>query len=301
MGVRLMNGELPTVQEVDVVDHLIEERAGRLFDGLKGPAMRRLLYKLLDYDEAVRLADRIAELGGYDVLQTASDHLQLDVEVDGLENIPRHGGCMLVGNHPTGIADGIAMFDMLRDRRSDMVFFANNDALRVAPKLLDVIIPVDWVKDKRSHAGSKRTLKLAAEACRAGRAVVLFPSGRLSYMTWRGLVERPWQPTAISLARKFDMPIVPFYVKSRNSWLYYIFALLREELRDVTLFHELLNKRGRNIRIRVGQPLSTAWLPRDPVEATEYLKRQVESGLTDWQGLPPVPQRGRRKVAASPV
>ena len=69
------------------------------------------------------LPKRIAELGGYDVLQTASDHLQLDVVVDGLENIPRYGGCMLVGNHPTGIADGIAMFDMLRDRRNDMVFF----------------------------------------------------------------------------------------------------------------------------------------------------------------------------------
>jgi len=59
-----MSGELPRVPEIDIVDRLITERAGRLFDGVKGPVMRRLLHKLLDYDEAVRFADRIADLDG---------------------------------------------------------------------------------------------------------------------------------------------------------------------------------------------------------------------------------------------
>ena len=48
------------------------------------------------------------------------------------------------------------------------------------------------------------------------------------------------------------MPILPVNVQSRNSGLFYWFANWNTELRDMTVFHELLNKRGKTFRIRFG-------------------------------------------------
>ena len=283
---------LPTEPEPNVVDHLIEERAGRLFKGPTGGVVRRWLYRILNYDEAVAFADRLGRLPGVDVLRRASEHLAFKIEVDGLDHLPQVGGFVLVSNHPTGIADGIILFDLLEGRRDDMVFFANRDALRVAPGLAEVIIPVDWLKTRRNISTSRDTFQAAARAARDERAIVTLPSGRLAYMTWRGLKERPWTTTAVSIARKYGFPIVPVHIKARNSWLYYLFALLSNELRDVTVFHELLNKRGRRIDVRVGAPIDATALADDPNAATERLQAYVEGGMTE-----PLPQAITRERA----
>ncbi|MCB1885884.1 MAG: 1-acyl-sn-glycerol-3-phosphate acyltransferase [Geminicoccaceae bacterium] len=283
--------------EPRVIDRLIEERAGGLFEGRLGPPFRRVMYALLGYDEAVRLAGQVGRLSGWGVLAKCSEHLSLAVEVEGAEHLPRTGGFVLVANHPTGIADGIALFDLLKDRRRDAVFFGNRDALRIAPRLAEILIPVDWVKSRRNLTKSRDTFQAMARACRDGRAVVILPSGRLAHMTLRGLKERPWMPTAVSVARKYGLPIVPVHIKARNSLLYYLFAFTSDELRDVTIFHELLNKRGRRIRLRVGAPIDPATLADDPARATEWLQAYVESGLRE--PLPvPVPAEPALPAAA---
>ena len=55
-----------------------------------------------------------------------------DLTVEGLEHIPATGPALIVSNHPTGIADGVAVHDAVRTRRQDAIFFANADALRVS-------------------------------------------------------------------------------------------------------------------------------------------------------------------------
>ena len=49
---------------------------------------------------------------------------------------------VIVSNHPTGIADGIVVWRALAARRPDLFIFANADALRVLPRLADVLAPV---------------------------------------------------------------------------------------------------------------------------------------------------------------
>ena len=58
---------------------------------------------------------------------------------------------MIVCNHPTGIADGVAVWDALKAIRPDLMFYANADAHRVSPKLDEVLIPVEWVEEKRTR------------------------------------------------------------------------------------------------------------------------------------------------------
>jgi putative hemolysin len=193
--------------------------------------------------------------------------------------VPAEGGIILVSNHPTGIADGIAMFDALRDRRPDMVFFANRDALRVAPGFGDMIIPVEWRAGAKSHRKSRDTLEGSAKAFAAQRAVVLFPSGRLAFRQGGRLTERPWQSSVVTLARRYGFPIVPVHINARNSTLFYLLSRISTEMRDMTLFHELLNKKGDSFALTFGRPIDVDRLDADPCVAIKALHDFVTQRL----------------------
>jgi putative hemolysin len=52
------------------------------------------------------------------------------------------------------------------------------------------------------------------------------------------------------------------------------------ELRDITLFHELLNKRGRAFQLTAGPPIAPESLDGDAAEVTQRLKAYVETVLS---------------------
>ena len=129
-----------------IIDVLIAERAPKLAAGLAWPLLRPLLYSFLDYGKARRMADAIAPLPGRAGLEHVSQLLNVKVSATGLERVPREGRLIVVCNHPTGIADGIAVYDALKAIRPDLCFYANSDAHRVSPGLAEVLIPVEWVE-----------------------------------------------------------------------------------------------------------------------------------------------------------
>jgi len=232
---------------------------------------------MLAYDAAVFLADTVKPLSGHNAFRRVARHINPRTAVVGLSNLPRTGPCIVIANHPTGLADGLAVFQAIRERRPDHIFMANADALRVIPNGEDIIIPVEWVKTKRSHAKTRETLFAVRNAIKAGKCVVIFPSGSLAKLSWRGLVDKPWESSAAMLARKYNAPIVPLRIKARNSYLYYFFARVNSELRDITLFHELLNKKGQLFRLTFGEQIEPESLPKNADEATAQIRKIVEA------------------------
>ncbi len=269
-----------------IIDTLIEERATRLMrHPLAWRLITRTLYPALGYNEAVAMADTIASMGGAEVFDYLSESLMLDVTVDGADEIPDRGTAVVMPNHPTGVADGVVVYDALKRVRRDIVFFANRDALRVSPGMEDMIIPVEWVEEKRTLGRQRETLRAAANAFRLQRLIVLFPSGRLARPSVSGLLERPWQTSAVNLAQKYNAPVIPMHIRGRNSWLFYLFWLLHEELRDITLFRELLNKKAAAYEVRIGEMFE----PEGDTRAlTEDLRRfvteQMPRGARTWRG-----------------
>lgn len=262
------------------IDELIEERAPWLRRG--GPGVwlaRRLLKRILSYERTVRIGEALEPMPGPDVMQSLADMIALHVEISGLENIPETGPLMVVCNHPTGIADGIVLFGALARRRPDLFIFANADALRVLPQLGSLIAPVEWRPEKRTHKQNRETMAYAHRAFEAGRMGVLFPSGRLAKRRWLSLHERPWMASGAMLARRFDLPVVPLHITARNSALFYLFDRIHPTLRDITIFHEVLNKPYQPYRLTVGAPIDPATLPSGSAEATEVLRaRTLELG-----------------------
>ena len=281
-----------------IVDELIEERAPGLFGNVFGRSfMRTVLYPLLHYRHALELAEIVRDLSAHEIFEFVSRMLSIDVRVDGLSHVPPDGAVLIAPNHPTGIADGFVVYDALKTLRPDMCFFANRDALRVAPRLEEMIIPVEWSRDKKSHASARDTLVAAAKALRDQRCVVLFPAGRLAYMSLTGLHERPWQATIVNLAKRFDAPIVPMSLTGRNSALFYAFSKVSNELRDVTLFREFLNKRSYAYRVRIAAAIPPDALEGDPQEFAEDLQYLVEHAMPQQGPVARLRRRPRPRPA----
>ena len=263
-----------------IVDLLIAERAPRLASSLAWPALRPLLYALLDYGKARRMAEAIAPLPGRQALDFVSGLLALKVRGRGLDRAPAKGRLIVVCNHPTGIADGVAVFDALKASRPDICFYANADAHRVSPGLGEVLIPVEWVEAKRTREKTRNTLVLTREALEAERCLVIFPAGRLARRAADGVLrDLEWMSSAVSLARKYDAPVLPIHVAGPYSAMFHFFHRFSGELRDITLFHELLNKHGRAFDLTAGPLISPMALDGDPTEVTARLKAHVEQGL----------------------
>ncbi|WP_374468080.1 1-acyl-sn-glycerol-3-phosphate acyltransferase [Phenylobacterium sp.] len=263
-----------------IVDVLISERAPRLSGSAAWPVLRPLLYSVLDYAKARRMADAIAPLPGPQALAHISALLSLQTAAEGLARVPRERRLVVVCNHPTGIADGIAVYDVLKPVRPDLCFYANSDAHRVSPRLGEVLIPVEWVEAKRTRERTRVTLQMTREALESERCLVIFPAGRLARRQPDGLLaDPPWAPSAVSIARKYEATVVPIHVAGPWSTLFHLFNRVSPELRDITLFHELLNKQGRAFRLRVGQPIPHAALAGDPAAVTLRLKHHVERAL----------------------
>ena len=104
--------------------------------------------------------------------------------------------------------------------------------------------------------------------------MVLFPSGRLAY--WnddeKRLCERPWMSSALALARRYDAPIVPIHMGARNSGLFHFLARVSTELRDMTVFYELLNKSRQRFAINFGKPIAPEALEGDLQALTERMR-----------------------------
>ncbi|MBW8321484.1 MAG: GNAT family N-acetyltransferase [Arenimonas sp.] len=262
-----------------IVDTLIAERGQKIVHNPLWPVMRPFLYTLLRYAKALEFANDIANMPGFQAFDYLSGILQLDINVRHGERIPGQGGFIMVSNHPTGIADGVAVFDLLKNTRPDMMFFANRDAIRVNPRFAEIIIPVEWREEHKSKLKARETLQLTTRAVQEHKATVLFPSGRIAYWANGRLNERPWKTSAVGLARKYNLPILPVHMSARNSGLFYWFAKWSTELRDMTVFHELLNKKGDRFDFTVGNLIEPEQLSGDPVEVTAALERHTVHAL----------------------
>jgi putative hemolysin len=263
-----------------VVDVLIEERAEKLMTNpLLWRAIKAVIYPVLRYRKAVEVANALGPLTGLQAMDWVTRFLNMTHEATGVEHVPQTGPVVIIGNHPGGLTDSVSVWNALKNRRPDICYFGNRDGLRVCPGFAELMIPVEWRVEHRTRAKTRETLIKTKEAFDEGRCIVVFPAGRMAQWSWAklGLVERPWMPTAVSIARKNKAPIVPLGVDQHMSMIYYAFAQMSEELRNMTVFYEFLVKRGAHYKLKFGPVIDPLTLPADETEATEHMRLVCEA------------------------
>ena len=112
--------------------------------------------------------------------------------------------------------------------------------------------------EDRKNISSTSGLKEAIRHIKNGNGMGLFPAGEVSsYQTeTNNIADREWQMSALKLIKKAQVPVVPIYFQGSNSLLFHLLGFIHPVLRTIKLPSELLNKKNRVIRLRIGNPIS---------------------------------------------
>ena len=264
-----------------IIDELLFERATilrRLPFAWK--TITRWFLPFAGYQEAVDWADQLGPLCGTDAYERFADHLALDVQVRGLEQLPKSGRVLIVANHPTGIVDALAIQAAIDAVRRDVSYFSNRDMMRIVPRLSEFVIPIEWLRERRTPSSLRDTLEAATAAFKAERAVVIFPGGGMARASLRGLKELEWLPAAIKFARRYQCPVLPLHIRARNSLLYYFVDAIHPELRDLLRFREVMSKRHQRFGLTFGHLIPPELIAGTPEEAVAALQVHVEQDLS---------------------
>ena len=264
--------------------------------GFPGRCLARLAYRILELEKVNRVHHKYHDSVGPEFSAHVLEDIGIRYEIppEQLDRIPREGGFITVSNHHYGAIDGMILSAVVGSRRPDYKILTTF-LLSLIPSLKDGFIPVDNFSTggARSISGIRTALGHIADQHPLG----LFPAGEVA--TWQKGKNRtslgkdkvvediPWAENIIKLVRKSGFPVVPIYFEGGNSKSFHILGRIHPRLRTVRLIHEVFNKRGRVVQVRIGQPLTAEEIARFDVPTLgRYLRNRCYA--LEAQCLPPV-------------
>jgi len=260
------------------INQLVQDRAPWLVNSsFLSKTIYAFLKKFLKFGETIYVGDHIQGMTGAEAFNWLGSEYTSHCEIEGLENIPKNGKCLLVANHPMGAADAVSLYHQIFKVREDVFFFANELFVYLLGSFKDVMAPVVWNKEKEIHSATKVTLERLNTFFGDERIGIIFPSGRLSKLTLLGIWDRPWEKTPITLAKKYNFPVIPVYIDAKNSWFFYFASYANKQLRDVSQLNELLNKKEYKFTIKIGKPIKHTDLSSHNDIAIQQLRYKSES------------------------
>lgn len=246
---------------------------GWLLGGLPAALMARIIHQK-DLNELLRVA---YPARGSQFADRILKHLDINVEVIGLDTLPQGASLMFASNHPLGGLDGIAMVKVLGEKYGDdhLSVLVNDMLMHVAP-LRDVFLPINKYGGQARNAA-----EMINHACHEkDRQIVMFPAGLVSRLhDDGGIRDLPWQKAFVTKALKSGRLIVPVKFEALNTRRFYKLARLRKNLgvkvnlEQVLLPSEIMKSRGKHFRIVFGTPVDPASLQAEGLSPEAITRR----------------------------
>ncbi|WP_164073372.1 lysophospholipid acyltransferase family protein [Stenotrophomonas maltophilia] len=237
------------------LEQRLQQRFPDWFRGRRGHLARPLLRSMgrwsrLDRVEA--FLQRSANLRGFDFVAAGLEFLESGYQIDPLDlsRIPASGRLLIVANHPSGALDALALLDAVGRVRRDVRIVAN-DLLGAIGPLQDLLLPVRILGGKVQRG----SLHAVEQALDAEQCVIVFPAGEVSRLSLQGIRDGRWQRGFVRFARAAGAPVLPVRVEARNSALFYGASTLFKPAGTALLAREMFARRGRPLRLRIGQPM----------------------------------------------
>jgi len=163
-----------------------------------------------------------------------------------------------VSNHPYGHIDGIMVISIIAAKRKDFKMMVNWMLNQIDTMEENFIGVNPYGKDSKMATvkSSLNGVKQCIEHIKAGHPLGFFPAGGVSTSHLTRTEDREWQEPVLKLIKKVKAPVIPMYISGVNSWLYRFLGFIDWRIRTIRLLHEITNKRGKEIHIRFGQPVS---------------------------------------------
>ncbi len=232
-------------------------RAGKL-SKLGGESIARFLMLLLKYNKINKIYTKAYNKDGMKFIDALFNELEIKYEIsdDEMLRIPEKGPFIAVSNHPYGGIDGLLLIDAIAKRRPDFKVMANFLLRRIEP-IGDYILPLNPFERQKDPGSDMQGIKEATDHLKAGSPLGIFPAGEVSTYNdeWTNVTDRQWQNSVIKFIKNAGMPVVPVYFQGNNSRIFNLLGMIHPVLRTIRLPSELLNKKNKVIRIRIGNPI----------------------------------------------
>lgn len=179
----------------------------------------------------------------------------LNVIVEGeqemLDKIPATGPVVIASNHPFGGLEGVILARAIAKKRPDLKVLANV-GLQIFSELEDYFIFTNPLSERDPRNGP--SLRTCMAQVKNGGALMLFPSGRVSYYRkeHKRIGEHEWNRIVAKLIDRGDANYVPVFVEGFNSNKFYRIGRIYYRLRMFMLGRELLNKTNQTIKLCAG-------------------------------------------------
>jgi 1-acyl-sn-glycerol-3-phosphate acyltransferase len=208
---------------------------------------------------------------GLDFIDAVLHHLNVSYKVihREVENIPAIGKVIVVANHPLGALDALSLIQMVCSvRHNKKVKIVANKMLSAIPQLKEFIIGVDNFNDKLS----RDSLRQIDKALQSEEVVIFFPSGEVSRVGLLGQKEASWKGGFVKFAKRNSAPIVPVFIKAKNSSLFYAASWIYKPLGTLLLGHEIFAARNQIFDFRVGELINAKVLNDTAMDEKHHAK-----------------------------
>ncbi len=189
-------------------------------------------------------------LGAFDFIENVLEyfHFSYKTSQNQIENIPKTGRVVIIANHPLGALDALSLIDMIKNVRTDIKVVANN-MLSSIEQLKPLLIEVDAFGGKIP----KKSAQKVYESLEKEEAVIIFPSGEVSRIRPNGIKDIKWHKGFLRFATKAQAPILPIYIKAKNSALFYTISSINKTLSASLLPHEMFHQKNKTLEFKIGE------------------------------------------------
>ena len=192
--------------------------------------------------------------------------------------VPKAGPVVAVANHPFGLVEGAVLASLLKAIRPDVKLLANH-FLGMFEEVRQHCIFVDPFGGDRAVRANLSGLKSAIAGLKQGGLLGVFPAGEVAHLDLRerAVIDPEWNHSVAGLIRLTGATVLPIYIAGANSVLFQLLGFLHPRVRTALLAHELLNKQGHKIELRIGKPIDAAKLRsvQDDVAMIRYLRHRT--------------------------
>jgi putative hemolysin len=229
------------------------------FSLLGGEYFAKFLMYILRFNKFNKIYEKIASKKGIDFIDEIIRILEFKIEFDEseLKRIPPAGPLIVVANHPFGGFDGLLLIKYIAMVRPDVKVIGNFLLKKVDP-VSGYFINGHIFENRQDHTSGIHSEEIseAITHLQKGGVLCLFPAGDLStYGTFESIADQVWQFPIVKFIKKARVPVLPVYFQGTNSRIFHLMAKIHPSLRQVRLPSELLSKKHKTIKLRIGSPV----------------------------------------------
>lgn len=224
-----------------------------------GEYFAKFLMYILRFRKLNKIYGQIATKKGIEFIDEIIRVMEFHIDFDEneLNKIPKSGPLIVVANHPFGGLDGLLLIKYLSQARPGVKVIGNFLLQKIEP-VSDYFIS-DNPFEKQPEEPGFGALQEAHDHLKNGGVLCLFPAGDIStYGTFETAADHVWQFPVVQFIKNAQVPVTPIRFQGTNSRLFHLMAKIHPALRHVRLPSELLSKRHKHIKIRIGSPIQSA-------------------------------------------